>query len=114
MLPVVVLASAALLNLNTWKKDKLKCHYIYNSTTGGGRRGLSGTEKLHKKSPKTAKPQGISSKTENQIKLLTHKALRLQNLLLTFVRVNLFYFLRFFLVIVSAEHITSLKNSFFM
>ena len=43
--------------------------------TGGGHRGLLETEKPRKKSPKTAKPQEISSKTENRIKLLTHKAL---------------------------------------
>ena len=42
---------------------------------GGGRRGLLETEKPRKKLPKTAKPQEISSKTENRIKLLTHKAL---------------------------------------
>ena len=41
----------------------------------GGHRGLLETEKPRKKSPKTAKPQEISSKTENQITLLTHKAL---------------------------------------
>ena len=41
----------------------------------GWHRGLLETEKPHKKSPKTAKPQEISSKTENRIKLLTHKVL---------------------------------------
>ena len=41
----------------------------------GGHRGLLETEKPRKKSPKTAKPEEISSKTENRIKLLAHKAL---------------------------------------
>ena len=41
---------------------------------GGGHKGLLETEKPRKKSLKTAKPQEISSKTENRIKLLTHKA----------------------------------------
>ena len=70
---------------------------------GGGRRGLLETEKPRKKLPKTAKPQEISSKTENRIKLLTHKALVVLRISLSaiilFVLINLIYFPKFFLII---------------
>ena len=47
----------------------------YMICSGGERRGLLETEKPRTESPKTAKLQEISSKTENRIKLLTHKTL---------------------------------------
>ena len=64
-----------------------------HSYLGGGHRGLLETEKPRKKSLKTAKPQEISSKTENRIKLLTHKALvvfRISLSVLNLIRINLF------------------------
>ena len=52
-----------------------RCHINASHMNWGGHRGLLETEKPLKKSLKPAKPQEISSKTENRIKLLTHKAL---------------------------------------
>ena len=60
----------------------------------GGRGGLLVTEKTRKKSPKTAKPQEIACKTE--IKTLTNKLWYL-----IFIRLNLFHFPKFFLLIPS-------------
>ena len=54
-------------------KHFFSCFFVEGE--GGGRRGLLETEKLRKKSPKTAKPQEISSKSQNRLELLTHKAL---------------------------------------
>ena len=56
--------------------------------TRRGHRGLLETKKPRKKSPKTAKPQEISSKTENRIKLLTHKALVVFRISLSFLNFN--------------------------
>lgn len=55
MLLVVVFVSVVLFNFNIWKKDKLKCYYIYNLIIGGGRRGFLGIEKLYKKLSKIVK-----------------------------------------------------------
>ena len=75
---------------------------------GGGHGGLLETEKSHKKSLKTAKPQEISSKS--RIKLLTHKALVVFRISLSVLNFNTYkliliseVFSGYFLV--SAEHI---------
>ena len=53
---------------------QFNAEFVYFVISGvGGRRGLLETEKPRRKSPKTAKPQDFSSKTE--IKALTDKAL---------------------------------------
>ena len=72
-----------------------------------GRSGLSETEKPRKKSPKTAKhfvQNRKPNKTPDSQSFASSKSIFL---LLIFIRVNLFYFPRFFQVIVSAEHIVA-------
>ena len=61
---------------------------VYPIHTRGGHRGLLETEKPRKKSLKTAKPQEISSKTENRIKLLTHKPLVVLRISLSVLNFN--------------------------
>ena len=78
----------------------------------GGRRGLLETEKPGKNSPKTAKPQEISSKTKNRINLLTHKALVVFKISLSVIN---FYMYKLILLsevlsgysLVSAKHIVA-------
>ena len=70
------------------------------SVVGAKRRGLLETENALKKSPETAKPQEISSKTGNRNKRHLWKSIgRLQNFSffnLIFTRINV-YFSKFFL-----------------
>ena len=72
--------------------------------------GLLETEKPRKKSLETAKPQEISSKTENRIKLLTHKALVVFRISLSVLNFNTYKLILISEVLsgyslVSAEHI---------
>ena len=72
--------------------------------------GLLETEKPRKKSLETAKPQEISSKTENRIKLLTHKALVVFRMSLSVLNFNTYKLILISEVLsgyslVSAEHI---------
>ena len=55
---------------------------------GGGHRGLLETEKPRKKALKTAKPQEISSKTENRINFVTHKPLVVLRISLSVLNFN--------------------------
>ena len=76
----------------------------------GGHRGLLETEKRRKKWLKTAKPQEISSKTENRIKLITHKALVVFRISLSVLNFNTYKLILISEVLsgyslVSAEHI---------
>ena len=110
----------ALCHLSAFYADRkrstlfLRCllSLCHSYVRGGGHRGLLETEKPRKKSLKTAKPQEISSKTENRRNKTPHSQTfgSLQNLSLRVLNFNTYKLILISEVLsgyslVSAEHI---------